>query len=89
MYVTAPATAALLALVSLILVVFIVVALAGPEKVTRIAVLVGTCVWPGAGDEDATDIVPVGVVTGAVLLPDEQPVISAPRIVSEARVTLK
>jgi hypothetical protein len=89
LYVTAPATALLFPLVTLMLVAFTVVALTGPENVTRMAVLVGTFVAPDAGEEEATENVPDGVVvTGAVLLP-EQPVISATRIVNEGTAELK
>lgn len=77
-------------LVSAMFVALTVVALAAPENVTRIAAVVDTDVAPDAGDEDATEnVLDGGGVTGAVLLPDEQPVISAERIVREARVSLK
>jgi hypothetical protein len=89
-YVTAPATALLFPLVSVILVAFTVVALAAPENVTRMAVVVETDVAPDAGDEEATENVADGVVdAGAVLLPDEQPVMSAIRTVSEVKAKLK
>jgi hypothetical protein len=60
--------------------VFTVDAFAGPENVTKMVALVGTCVCPDAGDEEATENTPDEVVvTGVVLLPEEQPVISTTR----------
>ena len=64
-------------------------AFAGAENVIEMAAVVDTEVAPDAGEEDATENVPVGVVTGAVLLLVEQPVISAARIVTDARVSWK
>jgi len=90
LYVTAPATALFFPFVSAMLVAFTVVAVAGPENVTRMAAVVDTEVAPVAGEEDATENVAAGVVvTGADLLPDEQPVISATRKVSEVKAKLK
>jgi uncharacterized membrane protein YccC len=90
LYVTAPATALFFPLVSVMLVVFTVVALAGPENVTKMAAVVATWVAPDAGDEEATENVPDGVVVaGVVLLPDEQPVISATKKMREVKATLE
>ena len=53
LYVTAPATALFFPFVSAMLVAFTVVAVAGPENVTRMAAVVDTEVAPVAGEEDA------------------------------------
>jgi len=64
--------------------------LAASENVIEMAAVVDTEVAPDAGDDDTTENVPAGgVVTGVDLLPDEHPVISAVRKVSDARVSLK
>jgi hypothetical protein len=69
----------------LILAALTVVALAGPENVIEMGAVVDTEVASAAGDEAATENVPDGdVVTGAVLLLDEQPVISATKMDREA-----
>jgi hypothetical protein len=52
--------------------------------------LVATCVAPAAGDEDATKNLPDElVVTGAVLVPDEQPAISATKKVRDVKANLE
>jgi len=90
LYVTAPATAVALPLVSLILVLVTVVALAASENVIAMAVLVATWVAPDAGEEDATVNVAEGVVvTGLILTPDAHPVISATMKVSEIKDKLQ
>jgi len=62
LYVTAPATAVVLPLVSLILVLVTVDAFAGAENVIEMAAVVDTEVAPDAGEEDATENVPDGVL---------------------------
>ena len=89
LYVSAPATAVLFPLVSLISVVFTVAVSAEPENVIRMGAVVPTWVAPDGGEEDATENLPDGlVVKGAVLLP-AQPVIRMTRILSELTPKLK